>query len=104
MYYCNKCGYGGSNGPSHHRRDGEPCSYQAIQGPDGEAMSVHDVANVVARFIPSGYTLSLHVERGAAWVSLEDPEGEQVALPDAADKSLYRQINEGLARACGWPS
>jgi len=104
MYYCNKCGYAGDTGPSHKRRDDEPCQYHAANGPDGEALTVHDVANVVARFIPNGYTISLHIERGAAWVELADPDGEQVTLPDAADKSLYRQINDGLARACGWPA
>jgi hypothetical protein len=104
MYYCNKCGYCGDAGPGHKRHDGEQCHYHAVSGPDGDSLSVADVVNTVARFIPDGYTLSLHIERGAAWVKLENDEGDDVPLPDAADKSLYQQINDGLARACGWPA
>ncbi len=104
MYYCNKCGYAGDTGPEHRRRNDEPCGYLAANGKDGDELSVADVANVVARFIPVGYTLSLHIERGAAWVELMDDEGDQVSLPDAADKSLYQQINDGLCHACGWPA
>lgn len=103
MYYCNKCGYAGDAGPTHARRDGEPCNYHAASGPDGDALSVHDVANTVAKFIQIGYTLTLHIERGSAWVELTGPREAPVPLPDAADKSLYQQINDGLCRACGWP-
>lgn len=104
MYYCNKCGYGGEDGPGHKRRNGTECAYLACEAPGGEAASVKDVANTVAQFLPLGYTLSLRVERDEAWVEVTDPREVPVPLPDAADKSLYQQINDALCVACGWPS
>ena len=104
MYYCNKCGYCGDAEPTHLRRDAEACNYHAAKGRDGDALTLQEIANAVATHIPIGYTLSLHVERGSAWLELTDPREVPVPLPDAADKSLYQQINDGLARACGWPA
>jgi hypothetical protein len=79
------------------------CDYDAVEVKDGAALTVQEIANTVAQLLPLGYTLSLRIEQGAAWVELTDPREVPVPLPDAADKNLYQQINDGLCRACGWP-
>ena len=109
MYYCNKCGHMGEEGPGHCKRAarGTPlvaCNYEAVNVKAGEELSVAEVANTVAQFLPRGYTLSLRIERGAAWVEVTDQQEVPEPLPGAGDKSLYQQINDGLCRACGWPS
>lgn len=68
------------------------------------ALTLQEIANTVAQFLPVGYTLSLRIERGSARVEVTDPREVPVPLPDTADKSLYQQINDGLCRACGWPA
>lgn len=109
MYYCNKCGHYGEDGPGHCKRAPmltplEACHYDAVKVKDGAALTVQEIANTVAQFLPLGYTLSLRIERGSAWVEVTDAREVPVPLPDAADKSLYQQINDGLCRACGWPA
>jgi len=88
----------------HYRRDGGTCGYDAVESKPGDALTVQEIANTVARFLPPGYTLSLRIEHGAAWVEVTNEHSFPVPLPDAADKSLYQQINDGLCRACGWPA
>ena len=99
MYMCNKCGHNGPHGPRHPN-----CNYDAVKCKDGAALTVEEIANTVALLLPVGYTLSLRIERGSAWVEVTDDHQFPVTLPDAADKNLYQQINDGLARACGWPA
>ena len=62
------------------------------------------LANVVASKLPLGYTLSIRIERGSAWVELTDPLERQQRLPDAADKTIDQQVNDALCVACGWPA
>lgn len=57
------------------------------------------VANKVCEHLPEGYVLNLAMENGAAWVELIDADGNCVALPDAADKSIDEQINDALCVA-----
>ena len=109
MYYCNKCGHAGE-GPWHHRRSKigavpVACNYAAVKVKDGAALSVQEIANTVAQFLPDGYEIRLCLERGAAHVELWAGCGDiDVLLPDATDKSLYQQINDALCVACGWPT
>ena len=82
----------------------EACNYDAVKVKAGDALTLQEIANTVAQFLPLGHTLSLRIERGSAWVEVTDQREVPVPLPDAADKSLYQQINDGLCRACGWPA
>ena len=66
-----------------------------------EDHSVDGLANGVCRALPEGWELRLCMERGAAWVTLHDPEGERLQLPDAADKCLERQVADALRVAQG---
>ena len=60
------------------------------------------VAERVCRHLPEDRVASLHFERGAAWVELEDLDGKGQQLPDPADKSLRDQLNDALVAANGW--
>lgn len=82
------------------------------EAPDGETVRFNDgldadalqrIANAVSRHCPEGCLISLHIEHGAAWVSLEDERGPgETTLPDSADQSLLAQLNEALCVANGW--
>lgn len=106
MYYCNKCGHMGEDGPGHCKPTHylghlTACDYDAALVPDADQMPLQEVANVMARHLPDGWEVSLCMERGAAWVTLHNPEGDAVSLPDAADKSLTHQLSDALVMACG---
>jgi hypothetical protein len=66
---------------------------------DGQ-MLVRDLANRVCAELPERFVLRLCMERGAAWIELDGLVGG--ALPDAADKSVEKQVNDALCVACGW--
>lgn len=55
-----------------------------------------DLANRVARHLPTGWKLHLRMERGSAWVVLLDPEEQSVELESSTDRSLELQINDAL--------
>jgi len=61
---------------------------------------VEKIINKICRELPEGWTLSLDMENGAAWVSLERPGGAYCKLPDATDKTLVEQLNYALRVAC----
>lgn len=63
--------------------------------------SVDGLANSVCRALPDGWELRLCMDHGTVWVTLHDPDGEQVQLPDSADKSLERQVADALRVAQG---
>lgn len=68
---------------------------------DGQ-MFVLALANRVCQHLPDGWELRLCMEKGAAWVTLHNPEGDGIELPDAGDKSLEQQVNDALCEARGW--
>lgn len=104
MYYCNKCGHFGDQGPAHCKPGAAQtaCDYHAALVPDADKMPLIDAANVLARHLPDGWEVALCMERGAAWVTLHNPNGVEIELPDSADKSLTHQLNDALCVACGW--
>lgn len=68
-----------------------------------EVTAIDTVANAICRDIPDGYELRLCMERGAAWVTLHNEDGDVIELPDAADKTLAEQLAEALQVARnGW--
>lgn len=74
---------------------------RAGEDDDGK-MLVLAMANRVCQHLPDGWELRLCMERGAAWVTLHNPDGDCPELPDAADKSLEQQVNDALCVALGW--
>lgn len=68
---------------------------------DGQ-MFVLALSNRVCQHLPDGWELRLCMEKGAAWVTLHNPEGDCIELPDAGDKSLEQQVNDALCEAIGW--
>lgn len=109
MYYCNKCGHMGNDGPGHCRPVPvggtlKGCGYDAVKCPPDEQLPLIQVANVLAQFLPDGFKLRLCIERGAAWVELENAHGYAVVLPDAGDRNLIRQLNDALVASQQWPA
>jgi hypothetical protein len=43
-----------------------------------EAVTMGEIASYVAEHLPSGWTLKATIEREAGWVSLYNPDGEEV--------------------------
>ena len=68
---------------------------------DGQ-MFVRAMANRVCGHLPDGWTLTLVMERGAAFVTLTDANCFPRQLPDAADKSIEEQINDASCVATGF--
>ena len=68
---------------------------------DGQ-MFVLALANRVCQHLPDGWELRLCMEKGAAWVTLHNPDGGTIELPDAGDKSLEQQVNDALCEAMEW--
>ena len=66
-----------------------------------DGISLQDAANVMCGQLPPGYIVHLAMENGAAWVMLFNDEGEEMVLPDAADKSIARQLGDALVVALG---
>ncbi len=60
---------------------------------------IQAVASRVCGQIPEGWEVQLCMERGAAWVTLRDTNGDFHPLPDSADKSIEEQINDALDTA-----
>lgn len=71
---------------------------------DSEAKKyLQDIANKISEHTPDGFVISLHIENGAAWVELaKDNKSDAVKLPDAADKTLFEQLNDALCVANGF--
>ena len=57
-----------------------------------EVTAIDTVANEICRDIPDGYELRLCMERGAAWVTLHNEEGDLIGLPDTGDKTMAEQM------------
>ena len=54
---------------------------------------------IAARDLPEGFQITLHIEKGSGWVSLEYPGAPFAFSPDGADKSLSDQILECVEKA-----
>lgn len=63
---------------------------------------MQDIVNKICGSLPDGFEMTLCMENGAAWVVLLDPDGEIVELPDAADTTIIKQLNEALCVANGF--
>jgi len=64
-------------------------------------MTLEEAINKAAEELPEGWMISVYVERGAAWVILEDEEGLELgAGPIDCDESLIdcvlRLIDEAI--------
>ena len=64
--------------------------------------SFDDTINRACGHLPHGLILSLHMENGAAWVTLDTADGVNLALPDSADCTIYEQLNDALCAANGF--
>lgn len=68
-------------------------------GVGAESLPLQVIANAVARHLPRGFTVSLHIESGSAWVELTRNWRKPLHLPDAADKTLVEQLHEAILAA-----
>lgn len=84
---------GQAGGTAEGEDEGRTMSTQ--QTDDGQ-MFVLAMANRVCQHLPEGWELRLCMERGAAWVTLYNPEGDCIETPDAADKSMEQQVTDAL--------
>lgn len=65
---------------------------------------LHVLANRVCKDLPDGFVITIAMENGSAWIELINSNGAEMALLDAADKSLDEQVNDALCTArlsCG---
>lgn len=61
-------------------------------------MSLHELANIVARDLPEGCEIVLSIERGAADVKWYDPDGKAHFI-EAPDDLLVNQVLMALHEA-----
>lgn len=62
-------------------------------------MDIFDAINDACKVLPDEWIISLQMENGSAHVELYDPDGNEIELPDSADKDLAEQINEAIETA-----
>ena len=67
-----------------------------------KAAALTGIANDVSSRMPGGYETRICIENGAAWVTLISPSGYGETLPDAADKTLFDQLNDAVHEANKW--
>lgn len=75
--------------------------YRGSRG-QAEGETLQEAANKVCGSAPEGWVISLGMENGSAWVEATTPDGDQVDLPDSADRSLAEQLDDALCVASGW--
>ena len=56
---------------------------------------MEDAIDQVCKDLPEGWLITLGMERGAAWVNVNDPDGCDIKL-DSTDESLIDQLISGL--------
>ena len=61
-----------------------------------------ELINKICKHIPKGYVISLHMENGAAWVTLVNANDDDITLPDSADMTIIEQLNDALCVANKW--
>jgi len=62
------------------------------------ADDMEDAVDQLCKDLPEGWIVSLHMEKGAAWVDTNDPTGSEINL-DAGDDSLIDQLISALELA-----
>ena len=61
-----------------------------------------ELINKICKQIPPGYEIKLHMENGAAWVTLVNANDDDITLPDSADMTIIEQLNDALCVANKW--
>lgn len=59
-------------------------------------MILSSMIEIACEQLPEGYVVRICMENGYAGIEVLDPNGEYVALPDPADKTLNLQLNDAL--------
>lgn len=62
---------------------------------------INEIAEQCCGRLPTGFILSIRFENGCAFVELEE-NGNNIELPDSADKNLVEQTNDALCVSLGW--
>ena len=63
---------------------------------------MENIINKICKHIPKGHVISLHMENGAAWVTLVNANDDDITLPDSADMTIIEQLNDALCVANKW--
>ena len=63
---------------------------------------MENIINKICQQIPPGHVIKLHMENGAAWVSLVNANDDDITLPDSADMTIIEQLNDALCVANKW--
>lgn len=69
------------------------------------SLALDEIIDNACRCLPDGIQVELCMENGSAWVELwriDEYGGDELELPDAADKSLQEQIIDAVATAREW--
>ncbi len=63
-------------------------------------MEVQDLLNSASRDLPQGWLIQISIEKGAAWVELQDPEGEIIPIYED-DTPIEEQVKIAIEKALG---
>ena len=63
-------------------------------------ISLDDAIQMAAKDLPTGWDIELHIQRGAGWIVLNNPEGEAVEVP-YDDLTIATQIEIAVHFANG---
>ncbi len=62
-------------------------------------MTIDDAIEQAARDLPHGYLISIHVERGAAWVQMNTPHPSELLISTDSESNFPSQIIECVESA-----
>ena len=61
-----------------------------------------EIVNRICSQLPSGWIITLEMEKDSAWIDLEGPLGEYSSWQDLTDKTIVEQLEDALCMAKGW--
>lgn len=62
-------------------------------------MTLDEALQKAAGVLPHGYMIHVGVERGAAWIELYNPDGDEINFDSSPDKTLAEQLNDAIVEA-----
>jgi hypothetical protein len=62
-------------------------------------MTLDEAMQKAAGQLPDGWTVGVVCEKGAGWVELRDPAGDEINFDSSPDKTLAEQVDDAITEA-----
>jgi hypothetical protein len=65
-------------------------------------VTLDEAMQKAAGHLPDGWTVGVVCERGAGWIELHNPAGDQINFDSSPDKTLAEQVDDAILEALSW--